>query len=361
MHICNVVAARPNFMKVAPIVEELDQRGIDQVLVHTGQHYDHNMSDVFFEQLGIPRPDVYLGVGSGSHSEQTARVMVGFEEFCRREAPDLVVVAGDVNSTLAAALVAAKLHIPVAHVEAGLRSFDRRMPEEVNRVLTDHLSDLLFTTEPSGVDNLMQEGIDDERIYPVGNCMVDTLRKHVDKAVQQAPWKQFALQPEEYALATLHRPANVDHEATLRRLAEVMSQVARYIPIVFAVHPRTRQRLQAYDVSLGDDVILTDPLPYLSFLGLMARARMVLTDSGGIQEETTVLGVPCLTIRPNTERPVTIEQGTNRLVGTDPAAILDGVNEVLNGTSNEANVPEGWDGQAASRIVDVLEAWKGTR
>jgi UDP-N-acetylglucosamine 2-epimerase (non-hydrolysing) len=312
MRVCNVVAARPNFMKMAPVVLELARRGVDQFLVHTGQHYDANMSDVFFEELGMPRPDVHLGVGSGSHAAQTAAVLTAFEATCLDHRPDLVVVAGDVNSTLACALVAAKLGISVAHVEAGLRSFDRTMPEEVNRVLTDHISDLLFATEDDALTNLSREGIDPGRVHLVGNCMVDTLLRHVETAVARRPWESLGLEPSGYALATLHRPSNVDDESVLRGLVRALNAVSRRLPVVFPVHPRTADRLARLQVTLAPGVRIGRPMPYLEFLGLMARARCVLTDSGGIQEETTALGVPCMTLRENTERPITIHQGTNR-------------------------------------------------
>jgi UDP-N-acetylglucosamine 2-epimerase (non-hydrolysing) len=356
--ICNVVGARPNFMKMAPIVLELIGRGLDQVLVHTGQHYDANMSDVFFEELGMPRPDVHLGVGSDTHARQTAAVMVGIETVCKEHKPGLLVVAGDVNSTVAASLVATKLGIPVAHVEAGLRSGDRTMPEEINRVVTDHISDLLFASEPSGVENLRREGVPAGWVHLVGNCMVDTLLKHVDAAVARAPWEAMEAEPGGYALLTLHRPSNVDEDAPLRALMGVLGRVAGRLPVLFPVHPRTRARIAASGIAPPAGLRLTEPLPYLSFLGLMARARLVLTDSGGIQEETTALGVPCLTLRENTERPVTVTSGTNRLVGSDPAKIEAAVEEILGGRWPAGRRPETWDGHAARRIVDVITAWR---
>ncbi len=357
MRICNVVAARPNFMKMAPVVLELRRRGIESFLVHTGQHYDANMSDVFFEELGMPRPDVHLGVGSGAHGAQTAAVLSAFEQTCLERRPSLVVVAGDVNSTLAAGLAASKLRIPVAHVEAGLRSRDRSMPEEINRVLTDHLSDLLFVTEEDAIANLLAEGIAGEKMHHVGNCMVDTLLRHVDAAVSGAPWRRFALEPGDYGLLTLHRPSNVDDDQALRSLMDAINRISERLPIIFPVHPRTRDRLSRDSVPVAAGVVLCEPLPYLAFLGMMAKARCVLTDSGGIQEETTALGVPCLTLRENTERPITILEGTNKLVGTDPAAIEEGVSDVLAGRWRAGVRPELWDGRAATRIVDVLEAF----
>ncbi|MFO0909494.1 MAG: UDP-N-acetylglucosamine 2-epimerase (non-hydrolyzing) [Isosphaeraceae bacterium] len=356
MRICNVVAARPNFMKMAPVVLELRRRGADQFLVHTGQHYDANMSDVFFEELGMPRPDVHLGVGSGSHATQTAAVLTAFEATCLERSPDLVVVAGDVNSTLACALTAAKLRIPVAHVEAGLRSFDRAMPEEVNRVLTDHMSDYLLATEEDALVNLRREGIDERKVHLVGNCMVDTLLRHVTRALEGEPWAKFQLEPKTYTLVTLHRPSNVDDENALRGLVAAINRVAERLAVVFPIHPRTRDRLDRLGLTLAPEVRLCAPMPYLAFLGMMARARCVLTDSGGIQEETTALGVPCLTLRENTERPVTLTQGTNRLIGSDPGRIVESVDQVLSGDWPTGTRPALWDGHAAERIADILLA-----
>lgn len=358
MLICSVVGARPNFMKIAPVFLELKRRGIPQLLVHTGQHYDANMSQIFFEELGLPVPDIYLGVGSDTHARQTARIMVSFEEVCHKNRPDLVVVGGDVNSTMAAALVAAKEHIPVAHVEAGLRSFDRSMPEEINRIATDHLSDLLFTTEKSADKNLRREGIPPESIHFVGNCMVDTLLKHVDVAIRRSPWETFGVKPSEFALVTLHRPSNVDDSEILKRVMKSINDVSRQLPVLFPVHPRTRVRLARERIEVAPRVSFTEPLPYLTFIGLMAKARLVLTDSGGIQEETTVLQVPCLTLRWNTERPVTIERGTNRLVGTDRKEIKRSVETILAGKWHHGDRPTLWDGKAGRRIADVIGAWR---
>jgi UDP-N-acetylglucosamine 2-epimerase (non-hydrolysing) len=354
MRICNVVGARPNFMKMAPVVREQRLRGLEALLVHTGQHYDAAMSDVFFRELGMPAPDVHLGVGSDSHARQTAAILVAFEQTCLARRPDLVVVGGDVNSTMAVALVAAKLLIPVAHVEAGLRSGDRTMPEEVNRVVTDHVSDLLFASEPSGRENLLAEGVPEARIHLVGNCMVDSLREHVDAALAAAPWRALGLPEGGYALVTLHRPSNVDDDATLARLLGALGEIAARLPVLFPVHPRTRARIAALGLSTPSALRLCEPLPYLTFLGLEARARCVLTDSGGIQEETTALGVPCATLRANTERPITVTEGTNRLVGNDPAALRAAVDDILAGLWPSGRCPALWDGQAAGRIVDVL-------
>jgi UDP-N-acetylglucosamine 2-epimerase (non-hydrolysing) len=354
-----IVGARPNFMKIAPIVGELARHPglVESRLVHTGQHYDAAMSEVFFGQLGIPRPDVDLGVGSESHARQTAAIMTAFEPVVLDWRPDMVLVVGDVNSTIACALVASKLGVQVAHVEAGLRSFDRQMPEEINRILTDRLSDLLFVTERSGVENLRREGIAEDRIHLVGNVMIDTLLAHRESAHALDVPARLGLQPQGYGVLTLHRPSNVDDLAVLERLFRAIGVVAADVPLVFPAHPRTRPMLAKSPAiqRLVEDgrIRLHDPLGYLEFLGLTAASRVVLTDSGGIQEETTVLGVPCLTLRTSTERPVTISEGTNRLVGTEPADIIAGWNAIKAG-GGTARVPEYWDGQAARRIVDIL-------
>jgi UDP-N-acetylglucosamine 2-epimerase (non-hydrolysing) len=351
--ILHVVGARPNFMKVAPILAQLRRRaGVAQVLVHTGQHYDAKMSDVFFQDLGMPDPDVHLGVGSGSHAQQTAKVMTEIEPVLERERPDVVVVAGDVNSTVAVALVAAKLGFPIAHVEAGLRSRDWTMPEEINRVVTDRISDLLFTPSPDGDENLRAEGIEASRVHFVGNVMIDSLRAALPRARESRIHARLELSGRDYALATLHRPANVDDPDALARLLSALGQVAAQIPVVFPIHPRTRARLPAgFDAK---DLKLIEPLGYLDFLALTASARLVMTDSGGIQEETTALGVPCLTLRENTERPVTVEVGTNQLVGTDPAKAVAAAREVLAGRGKRGRIPELWDGHAAERVAEVL-------
>jgi UDP-N-acetylglucosamine 2-epimerase (non-hydrolysing) len=351
--ILHVVGARPNFMKVAPILAQLRKRaGVRQVLVHTGQHYDAKMSDVFFQDLGMPDPDVHLGVGSGSHAQQTAKVMVEVEPVLTRERPDVVVVAGDVNSTLAVALVASKMGLAVAHVEAGLRSRDWTMPEEINRVLTDRLSDLLFTPSRDGDENLRAEGIDPSRVHFVGNVMIDSLQAALPRARESRIHERLELQRRGYVLATLHRPANVDDPAALSRLISALIEVAGKVPLVFPIHPRTRSRLPAGFEAKG--LKLVEPLGYLDFLALTAEARLVMTDSGGIQEETTALGVPCLTLRENTERPVTVEVGTNQLVGTDPAKAVAAAREVLAGRVRQGRIPELWDGRAAERVADVL-------
>lgn len=357
-----VAGARPNFMKIAPLLHEIGRRGtIDVFLVHTGQHYDAAMSDGFFQDLGIPAPDANLGVGSGSHAVQTAEVMTGIEAILLEQRPDAVLVVGDVNSTLAATVVAVKLGIRVAHVEAGLRSFDRGMPEEINRLLTDAVSHWLFVSEPSGERNLLREGTDPARIHFAGNVMIDTLLAQLDRARTLDTVQRLGLTPRGYAVLTLHRPSNVDDPARLSELFDVLEEIQQRIPVVFPIHPRTADAIQS---RLGGRTLklrTTPPLGYLEFLRLMADARLVLTDSGGIQEETTVLGVPCLTLRVNTERPVTVEQGTNRIVGNDPHAIRAEVAKVLDGESRQGRIPDRWDGQAAKRIVDVLERDLGER
>jgi len=359
--ICTIVGARPNFVKMAPIIHEINRRGIPQVFVHTGQHYDEKMSTVFFDELGMPRPDVYLGVGSGSHAEQTARVMTAFEPVLLEHRPELVVVAGDVNSTLACALTASKLHIPIAHVEAGLRSFDREMPEEINRVLTDHLADLLFVTEPSGRANLLKEGIDKTKIHFVGNTMIDSLHTHLPAALARRPWEVFDLPEGGYGVVTLHRPANVDEEKGLREILGALEEIGARWPLLFPAHPRTVARMADWGLhprGVRRALRVVEPLGYLDFLGLMAKARLVLTDSGGIQEETTALGVPCITIRENTERPVTLEQGTNQLAGTSREGILAAAARLERDQPPRAGrVPDLWDGQAARRVVEVIERW----
>lgn len=360
-----VAGARPNFIKVAPIVAALRARPEVRVsLVHTGQHYDAAMNDVFFEDLGIPKPDVTLDVGSGSHAVQTAAIMQRIEPVMDTVAPRLVVVVGDVNSTLAAALVAAKKGIAVAHVEAGLRSFDRRMPEEINRVLTDQISDLLFTTERSAECHLRREGVAPERIHFVGNVMIDSLRQSLGRATPAAQTLAEVGAPPHfgagYALLTLHRPSNVDDPDVLGALVDTLLAVSKRLPIVFPAHPRTAARIAAagLEARLDPDRILQlPPLGYLATLGLMREARVVLTDSGGMQEETTALGVPCLTLRENTERPITVSEGTNMVVGTDRARLLAAVEDALQNGGKAGRVPELWDGRAAERIADHLCEW----
>jgi UDP-N-acetylglucosamine 2-epimerase (non-hydrolysing) len=348
-----VAGARPNFMKVKPVMDALEARGADVVLVHTGQHYDAAMNDVFFADLGLRPPDRHLGTGSGSHAEQTARVMTAFEPLVDELAPDAVVVVGDVTSTLACALVAAKAGVLVAHVEAGLRSRDWSMPEEVNRLVTDRLSDLLFAPSPDGVDNLRAEGYHADQIHLAGNVMIDTLYANLDRALASDVLHRHGLTPGGYALATLHRPANVDDPDVLSGLLRAFGEVARELPVVLPVHPRTAARLESAGIPEG--LRLVPPAGYLDFIALQASARLVLTDSGGIQEETTALGVPCLTTRDSTERPITLTEGTNVLVGRDPERIVAAAREVLESPPAK-RAPALWDGHAGERIADVLLA-----
>jgi UDP-N-acetylglucosamine 2-epimerase (non-hydrolysing) len=354
MHILHVVGARPNFMKAAPVLQALAaHEGIRQILVHTGQHYDFNMSDVFFHELGMPAPDIDLEVGSGTHAQQTSQIIARFEAVAVEHKPDWVVVYGDVNSTVAAAIVCAKLLMPVAHVEAGLRSFDRTMPEEINRLLTDQISDLLFTPSEDGNRNLRLEGIAEEKVHLVGNVMIDTLVRLLPYARERLP-KRI---PERYVLVTLHRPSNVDDVAWLKSLLDMLREISHDIPVLFPVHPRTRGRLAeaGIDVANGGSTLrLLDPAPYLEFLGLQSKATVVITDSGGIQEETTFLGVPCLTVRENTERPITVSMGTNILVGRDLQRLQAGLEAVLAGKAKRGSIPELWDGRAAERIAKVI-------
>lgn len=348
-----VVGARPNFIKMAPVIEAARRRSLPVRLIHTGQHYGPRMSQIFFQELGMPEPDVNLGIGSGSHAEQTARIMKAFEKTCLEANPALVIVAGDVNSTLACALAAAKLNVPVAHVEAGLRSFDRRMPEEINRILTDRLAELLFTTEPSAEANLRREGIPAERTHFTGNTMIDSLKVHLPRALQRRPWEAFGVAPQSYGVVTFHRPRNVDDPSAAAVLAEALGRIGGRLPLIFPMHPRTGARSDGMWRSLPG-VRIVEPLGYLDFLGLMARAQVVITDSGGIQEETTALGVPCVTVRESTERPVTLTQGTNRLVKASPEDIWAAVFEPR---ERAGTVPEKWDGRAAGRIIEVIETW----
>jgi UDP-N-acetylglucosamine 2-epimerase (non-hydrolysing) len=353
-----VAGARPNFIKVSALVEELSRRPqFESRLIHTGQHFSPEMSAIFFDELELPAPDCHLGVGSSSAAtpaEQLTETMRRLEAEFKASKPDVTIVVGDVTSTLAAALVCSKLDIRVAHVEAGLRSFDRSMPEEVNRVITDSISDDLFVSEPSGMANLKAEGVPDEKVHFVGNVMIDTLLRFRSKAAESQVLERLALQPGTYGVATLHRPSNVDSTEQLAALVGVLSVIAERLPIVFAVHPRTRQRIDAAQLETGN-LKLLPPQGYLDFLHLLSAARIVLTDSGGIQEETTILGVPCLTLRENTERPATVEFGTNQVVGTDPTAIHAAAVNVLDSNATSKTAPDLWDGSAASRILDLLE------
>ncbi|MFN3594421.1 MAG: non-hydrolyzing UDP-N-acetylglucosamine 2-epimerase [Thiobacillaceae bacterium] len=354
-----VVGARPNFMKIAPIMAAFAAQPVHARLVHTGQHYDAAMSDSFFEQLGIPRPHVNLEVGSASHAVQTAEIMRAFEPVLDAEAPRAVLVVGDVNSTIACALVAAKKEVPVIHVEAGLRSFDRRMPEEINRVLTDQLSELLFITERGALENLRREGIAPERVHFVGNVMIDTLRRNLPRAtpVEQTLGHR---PPQGYAVLTLHRPSNVDDPDTLAALLDTVGRIAARLPVIFPIHPRTRaaaERFGLADRLERPGIRLLPPQGYLEMLGLVREATLVLTDSGGLQVETTALGVPCITLRENTERPITLTEGTNTLTGPDPEKILQCFDDILTSGGKRGRIPEYWDGRAAERIATIVRGW----
>jgi UDP-N-acetylglucosamine 2-epimerase (non-hydrolysing) len=361
MRIVVVVGARPNFMKAAPLVESLRSRGYAPILVHTGQHYDENMSRVFFRDLGLPAPDVDLGIGSGSHAEQTARIMVAFEKVALEKRPDLVVVVGDVNSTMACALVSAKLWIPVAHVEAGLRSGDRAMPEEINRLVTDCISDLLLTPSVDADENLAREGVSPEKIHRVGNIMIDSLVRSLPRARESDILDRLSLRPGEYGVLTLHRPSNVDDPEALLGIMGAVHRVGERLKIVFSCHPRTLERLDRVtghgDQAPDTRVLRVPPLGYLDFLRLVSSSRLVLTDSGGLQEESTFLRIPCVTIRENTERPITVSQGSNVLAGSDPGRIERCALQALENVGARPPVPDLWDGQTAPRIVDVLERW----
>jgi UDP-N-acetylglucosamine 2-epimerase (non-hydrolysing) len=361
LKIINVVGARPNFMKIAPVMDEMLARAdrIQPILVHTGQHYDQSLSESFFADLGIPRPDINLEVGSASHAEQTARIMLAFEKVLLEHQPDWVVVVGDVNSTMAATLVAAKMLVKVAHIEAGLRSRDRAMPEEINRLVTDALADLLLTPSRDADENLLAEGVAPAKIRFVGNVMIDTLYRNLARARLGQALSRFHLEPRGFCAMTLHRPSNVDNRETLAGILDALDVVLQRMPIIFPIHPRTRARLEEFGlmekVTAQKNLILTEPLGYLDFLQVYSNSRLVLTDSGGIQEETTALGIPCLTLRQNTERPITVTEGTNRIVGNNPEAIKRQATEALDSPVTSARVPELWDGHAARRIVDAIE------
>lgn len=346
-------------MKVAPLHRAMKKQGFESLIVHTGQHYDERMSDIFFQQLEMPKPDVYLDVGSDTHARQTARIMTAFEPVVEEEQPDLVVVVGDVNSTVACSLVATKMHIPVAHVEAGLRSGDRRMPEEVNRIVTDNISDFLYVTEESGVANLRKEGVPEEKIAFVGNVMIDALVAFREKAAHTSILEDLDVESGEYVVMTMHRPSNVDNRDGITALLDTIKRVTDHIPVVFPMHPRTRNRFE--DFGLTDqihdleDLIVLEPLGYLEFLRLMEHAHVVVTDSGGVQEETTFLQVPCLTLRENTERPITVEQGTNELLALDSEAVIQRVREISESQRPDGQIPPLWDGKASERIVRHVE------
>ena len=358
--ILNIVGARPNFMKVAPLHRAFQHYPhIESKIVHTGQHYDAKMSDVFFNQLDLPRPHYFLGIGGGSHTQQTARIMLEFEKVMEAERPDVVLVVGDVTSTIACALVAVKMHIPVVHVEAGLRSGDRRMPEEINRILTDSIADHLFVTEQAGLDNLRREGVADDKVHFVGNVMIDSLVHYRQKVAEQNTVGALGLEPHSYVLMTMHRPANVDAEAGLQSIVQIVEDTARYKTVLFPIHPRTENNLKRFGLlerlQAVPNLRLMEPQGYLEFLNLMEHAAMIVTDSGGIQEETTFLQVPCLTFRDSTERPVTVEVGTNQLLADlNPQTVHEKVVEILEGKAKKGAVPPLWDGQAAGRIAEII-------
>ena len=365
-----VAGARPNFMKIAPIVRAIQAHGgLSYKIIHTGQHYDRDMNDVFFEELGIPEPDVFMAAGGGSHAQQTGKIMVAFEEYCQAHRPDAVLVVGDVNSTLAGSIVAKKHCIPVAHVEAGLRSGDMSMPEEINRLVTDSITDWFFVTEPSGVAHLKREGKPDAAIHYVGHVMVDNVLYQAEKLAHTGTsgfetdaFKKAALaNGGRYGVITLHRPSNVDDAEMMSRIAGALKEIAAELPLIFPVHPRTRNNMVKFGIELGAHITLVGPQGYMPFLNLWKDATVVLTDSGGLQEETTALGVPCITIRENTERPITVDEGTNVLVGTDPSRIVAEARKVLRGEGKQGRRPQLWDGKAAERIVEILFAELNTK
>ena len=356
-----VVGARPNFMKMAPLYSELKKRNMPVILLHTGQHYDENMSKVFFEDLHMPNPDIYLGVGSSSHAKQTAQIMVDFEKVCQNEKPSLVVVAGDVNSTIACALVATKLTIPVAHVEAGLRSFDMSMPEEINRILTDRISNILLTPSKDANQNLIREGMEQDKIKLVGNIMIDSLLNNMESAKKSNIHDELNIDRTEYVLITAHRPSNVDHENNLSRIVEAVEIICKDIKVVFPIHPRTSNMLKKFGfynkLNQIPNLILTKPLGYIDFLALIKDSRTVLTDSGGLQEETTALGIPCITLRDNTERPITIEKGTNTLTGNNTKKIIEVWKDINMNGGKKSQIPDLWDGKTSERICNIIETF----
>ena len=358
MKIHLIAAARPNFMKIAPLYHELASRKhLEPVIVHTGQHYDLNMSDIFFSDFGLPAPHIHLGVGSGTHAQQTGNVMIAYEKVLFDTKPDLVVVVGDVNSTVAATLAAVKLGIRTAHLEAGLRSGDRTMPEEINRIVTDSIADHLWTPSPDGNENLRKEGVPDEKITLVGNIMIDSLEMARQRIESQAVYQDYGCEKKKYGLVTLHRPSNVDDPDTLKLLCTELARISGHLPLIFPIHPRTRANLEKFGLThlLADkqNIRLVEPLGYIHFMNLVFNARLLITDSGGVQEETTYLGIPCLTLRPNTERPVTVTLGTNRLC--TPADIFDTVTATLDGRLPEGRIPDLWDGRTAGRVADLIE------
>ncbi len=345
-------------MKVAPLYEEIKSRGGEQILVHTGQHYDENMSKVFFDDLSMPTPDIYFGIGSGSHASQTARVMLEFEKTVQEYEPELVIVVGDVNSTVACALVCAKMNVPVAHVEAGLRSFDRTMPEEINRIVTDSVSDFLLTPSIEANENLLREGTDPGKIHFVGNIMIDSLHRSVKSSTKSTALEDYCVEPSEYGIMTLHRPANVDDSESLFYLVESACMASQDTPIIFPIHPRTKKMFgkEKFETLIqSSNLRICDPLGYLDFIRLLSNSKFVLTDSGGIQEESTALGIPCLTLRENTERPITVSMGTNTIVGKNRELMISLVSEILKTGGKKGKIPDLWDGNTASRISDVIQ------
>jgi len=356
--IISIVGARPNFMKVAPIHKafQRNQNKVQHLICHTGQHFDEKMSEVFFTQLELPKPHFFLGIGGGSHAEQTAKIMIEFEKIAIAEKPDLVLVVGDVNSTMACTLVTSKLGIKTAHVEAGLRSFDRQMPEEINRLVTDVLADYLFTTEAKAHNNLRREGVDEKKIFFCGNVMIDSLVQFLPKIEKSSITAQLGVEPGKFILCTFHRPSNVDTQDSLTKLVDLLNSLGNERKVVFPIHPRTNNNLKKFglDTNLSPNLILTEPIGYIDFLNLTKNAELVVTDSGGVQEESTWLGVQCITVRDNTERPITVDVGTNQLIGTDLSLVKDSALKVLNGFKKQGGIPELWDGKAAERITDII-------
>ena len=353
MKIISIVGTRPNFMKIASILNAFKEYNVDSRLVHTGQHYDKNMSESFFQELDLPKPDKLLNVGSGLHGEQTAKIMIEFEKYCLDVQPDMVIVPGDVNSTLACSLVASKLGIKISHVEAGLRSFDRSMPEEINRLITDQISDLLFVTEKSGIKNLKNEGVSKDKIYFVGNCMIDTLGKY-KKHFDSKSLVKYNFKLKDYVMITMHRPSNVDNIVKLKSFCKIFNEISKKINVLFPMHPRTKKLIIKHKIQLSSNIVISDPLPYLEFLDLINSSKMVITDSGGIQEETTYLQVQCLTIRENTERPITSEIGTNHLVGTNKNNIIKTFESIMQGEIKNGIIPDLWDGKSGQRIARTI-------
>ena len=357
MSVLIIVGARPNFMKCAPVLDGMLTKKIDFKLVHTGQHYDKNMSDNIFLDLGMPDPDFHMGIGSGSHAQQTALIMKDFEKICDMIKPKLVIVAGDVNSTLACALVASKKNIPIAHIESGLRSFDNSMPEEINRILVDRISNLLFVTEKSGIDNLTDEGISRDKIHFVGNTMIDSLIKVSQSIKNNNILNSFSVEKKNYCLVTLHRPSNVDGEANIKKVFNILNKLSQSLPILFPIHPRTKKQMSSFDISLSKRITICDALSYKIFVKLLANAKLVFTDSGGVQEETTFFNTPCITYRENTERPITIKMGTNFLAGTDEKKVFKIFDQIMDGNKKNGKIPPKWDGKSGMRIVNIIDEY----